>query len=117
MATNWTSEGNRLFAFCRHGLLVEAEEGPGFVPYEEIEDTSYYDVSLLVERQTTVLRGGKANPEILPLKLRKAGTIELVLNSRDDGYSERSTIARLLEQRVRIYRAEERKRQLQRRRR
>ena len=107
LATYWTIEGSRPFAFCRNGLLIDPDGSPRFIPFAEIEDTSYHDGGLL--RETKSVRRGETRAESLPLRLLDGEVVLLPLNARDDGMSERLTIAGLLEQRVRIHRSEKRK--------
>ena len=105
LATYTTRDGDRPFAFCRDGLLIDPEGRPRFIAYADIEETSYGDFALLMQAKATIRRGEELS-ETLPIRLVGGEVIELPLEQRGDGMSERWTIAGLLEQRVRIFRME-----------
>jgi len=95
-----------LFAFCRDGLLLDPEGSQRFIPFVEIADAGYYNREM-VERAKRMKRG--STPEPLSITLSSGELIDLPLNVRDDGMPDLLTIARLIEQRVRIFRAEQRR--------
>lgn len=106
LATYWTRSENALFAFCRDGLLLDPEGSQRFIPFVEIADAGYYNREM-VERAKRMKRG--STPEPLSITLSSGELIDLPLNVRDDGMPDLLTIARLIEQRVRIFRAEQRR--------
>ncbi len=111
LVTYCTHEGDQPFAFTRHGLLIDPAGSARYIPFAEIQDTSYYDAAMLLHAKSAV-RKGERRSETLPIKLIDGEVIHLPLNTREDGMSERLTIARLLEQRVRIHRSGKRKAQM-----
>jgi len=106
LATYWTRSEKALFAFCRDGLLLDPEGLQRFIPFVEIADAGYYNRDM-VERAKRMRLG--STPEPLSLTLSSGEVIDLPLDVRDDGMPDLQTIARLIEQRVRIFRAEQRR--------
>lgn len=108
LATYWTEQGDRPFAFCLDGLLVDPEGVARFIPFGEIEGAGYHDIEQLRETKR-LAQAGEPLREPLRLTLQGGEVLELPLNERPDGMSERLLIAGLVEQRVRIARADRRK--------
>ena len=109
LATYWTDQGERPFAFCIDGLLVDPEGRPRFIPFGEIDDAGYHNLEQLRETKR-VASAGEPLREPLRMTLLGGEIIELPLNERADRMSERLLIAGLVEQRVRIAHSERRKR-------
>ena len=105
LATYQAAAGSKPFAICRRGILVEPETVARFVPFVDIEDSGYYDREKL-EQTKEQKRRGEVLRETLSLRLRDGEIIELPLNPRDDGMSERLAIGAIVERRVRVHRAE-----------
>jgi hypothetical protein len=109
LATYWTTRGDRSFAFCSDGLLIDPEGMARFIPFAEIEDAGHDDVELLREVKRK-RQEGEPLAESLRLTLCAGEVLELPLNERADGMSERLLIAGFVEQRVCIARSERRRR-------
>jgi hypothetical protein len=109
LATYRTRDCRSPFAFCAEGLLIDPDGEARFVPYSEIEDSGYYDVEMLKASKRTLELGEALEAEVLPLKLRNGEKIDLPLEVREDGMSERLAIGGLVEQRVRIHRPDGRR--------
>jgi hypothetical protein len=106
LATYWTRGEDALFAFCRDGLLLDPEGAPRFIPFVEIADAGYYNRAM-VERAKRMKLGG--SPEPLSVTLSSGEVIDLPLDIRDDGMPELLGIAKLIDQRSRIFKAEQRR--------
>ena len=92
-------DGNKVFAFCLDGLIVDPNGRARFIPFRRIVETSYRDsASLRLEKAGKML-------ETISLTLDDTEVIDLKLASRPDQFSERLAIGGLIEQRVRLARA------------
>ena len=109
LATYWTDQGDRPFAFRSDCLIIDPEGAPRFIPFGEIEDSGYYGIELLQETKRAA-KAGEPLGESLRITLYGGEVFDLPLNERPDRMSERLLIAGLVERRVRIARAERRKR-------
>jgi hypothetical protein len=105
LATYLHDGGERPFAFCRDGLIIEPDGSARYLAFHEIESASLHDHGLLKREK------GGAMLTSLPLALKGGETLTLPLNARADGMSERLTIAGLIEQRIRIANSERRRAQ------
>ncbi len=110
VATYHHDNGTRPFAFRRDGMLIDPEGAARFLPFTEIEDSTYYDGTLLREDKQRRI-DGERGAGLLPLRLIGGEIIGLPLNAHPRGMSERLTIAGLIEQRIRIARAKARRAQ------
>jgi hypothetical protein len=108
LATYWTEQGDKPFAFCLDGLLVDPEGAARFIRFDEIEDSGYYNVEQLRETKR-IAEAGERLREPLRMRLHGGEVVELPLNERPNGTSERILIASLVEQRVRLAEADRRK--------
>lgn len=106
LATYWTRGEHALFAFCRDGLLLDPKGVPRFIPFVEIADAGYYDREM-VERAKRMRLGGA--PEPLLITLTSGEVIDLPLDVRSDGMPDLLGIASLIEQRARVFKAEQRR--------
>lgn len=103
VASYYMPDGARPFAFCRKGLLVDPDGSARFVPFDDIEDSGYYDGEALRQGKDMV-RAGEVLREGLSLSLVGGEQIELPLVPRADKVSERLTIAGLVERYARYAR-------------
>jgi hypothetical protein len=106
LATYWTRHDDALFAFCRDGLLLDPEGAPRFIPFVEIAEAGYYNREM-AERAKRMRLG--STPEPLSITLTSGEVIDLLLDIRDDGMPDLLGIASLIEQRVRIFKADQRR--------
>ena len=106
LATYWTRSENALFAFCRDGLLLDPEGVQRFIPFVEIADAGYYNREM-VERAKRNKLGGVLEP--LSITLMSDEVVDLALDVRDDGMPDLLNIAKLIERRVRVFKAEQRR--------
>ena len=107
LATYWTRGGHPLFAFCRDGLLLDPEGAQRFIPFIEIADAGYYNREM-VERAKRIRLGSV--PEPLSITLTSGEVVDLPLDVRNDGMPDLLGIASLIERRVRVFKAEQRRR-------
>jgi len=105
LATYHMATGERPFAICRDGILVEPETAARFIRFVDIDDTGYYAAEKLNQSKEQSRRGDML-PETLSLRLCDGEILELPLDRRDDGMSERLAIGEIVERRVRLPRAE-----------
>lgn len=104
VASYWTAEGVRPFAFCRDGLLIDPDGAARFVAFKDIKDSGlHHEIPLRAAKEEAA--AGKSLEEGLSLRLIGGEQIDLPLNSRIDGMSERLTIAGLIDRYARIHRA------------
>ena len=101
LATYWTRDGERPFAFCRDGLLIDPGGAARFVPFAEIEDAGYYNITMI--KRAKAARCGEP-PEPLEIGLRSGERIALPLEVRDDGMPDLLDIAKLIHRRAAIFR-------------
>ena len=106
LATYHRRSGERPFAICREGLLLEPEGAARFVPFAEIEDGGYYNLEMLWRAKRATCKGGA---EPLSIRLYGGEVIDLPLDVREDGMPDLLHIAKLVHQRSILYRSEERK--------
>ncbi len=106
LATYWTRSGDTLFAFCRDGLLLDPEGAQRFIRFVEIADAGYYNREM-VERAKRMRVGSV--PEPLSITLTSGEVVDLLLDIRDDGMPDLLGIASLIERRVRVFKAEQRR--------
>ena len=106
LATYWTRGEKALFAFCRDGLLLDPDGAQRFVPFVEVADAGYYNREM-VERAKRMRQGHV--PEPLSITLTSGEVVDLSLNVRDDGMPDLLGIAGLIERRVRVFKAEQRR--------
>ncbi|MBX7534029.1 hypothetical protein K3165_13925 [Qipengyuania sp. 1XM1-15A] len=101
MASYVSDDGRRIFSFCTDGLLVDPDCEARFVPYSEIDSTSYYGTEELRQEKFGHMSKG------MVLKLRDGTSLAIPLKTRSDRFSERLRIARLIEIRVRLAKADQ----------
>lgn len=89
----------RIFSFCLDGLLIDPDGAARYISYLEISTTSYYGGDELMAEKS-----GDMSREIT-LNLHKGEAIILPLRKRSDQFSERLRIGDLIENRVRLARA------------
>jgi len=109
LATYFHDEDGHPFAICRDGLLIDPDDSARYISFHEIESASLHDGKLLLSEKDTKRVAGSVGPTSLPLTLTSGETLILPLNAREDGMSERLTIAGLIEQRMRIAKSERRR--------
>lgn len=105
MATYHAKSGEKPFAICRDGILLNPESEGRFVPFAEVDDGGYYNTE-------TVKRAKRArldSSEPLSITLRSGEVIDLPLDVREDGMPDLLTIASFIQQRATIFRAAERR--------
>lgn len=101
VASYVSDDGRRIFSFCTDGLLVDPNCEARFVPYSEIDSTSYYGAEELRQEKS-----GHMSKDIA-LKLRDGTSLVIPLKTRSDRFSERLRIGQLIEQRVRLAKADQ----------
>ncbi len=106
LATYYTRSGDRPFAICREGVLVDQGNHPRFVRYAEIEDAGYYSREM-VSRAKAAMAAGVSEP--LSIRLRSGERIDLPVEVRDDGMPDLLTIAGFIQQRASIQLSEDRR--------
>ncbi len=100
IATYEESNGRRIFSFCLDGLLIDPDGEARYVPYTEILKTSYHGVAeLRAEKHGQMSRD-------LALILKNGETFILHFEERGDRLSERLRVGGLIEQRLRLARAD-----------
>ena len=104
LATYHARSGEQPFAICRHGVLVDPTGLPRFVPFAEIEDTGYYDYEAL--KRTKAETDFQNATEVMTLRLRSGEKIDLEVNFRPNGFSERLTLSNFIRQWSVIQRSE-----------
>lgn len=109
LATYCHDEEGHPFAICREGLLIDPDDGARYISFHEIESTSLHDRELLLTEKDAKRAAGSVGPTSLPLALTNGEILTLPLNAREDGMSERLTIAGLIERRMRIVKSERRR--------
>lgn len=98
VASYVAEDGRRIFAFCLNGLLIDPDGDSRFIPFAQISATDYYDDQRLrTEKRTQMYRS-------IILTLCDGEKLELPLNQRTDGFSERLAVGVLIEQRIRLAR-------------
>lgn len=97
------------FAICRDGLLIDPDDSARYISFHEIESASLHDRELLLTEKNAKRVAGSVGPTSLPLALSTGEILTLPLNAREDGMSERLTLAGLIEQRMRIAKSERRR--------
>ena len=97
------------FAICRNGLLIDPDDSARYISFHEIENASLHDRELLLTEKDAKRVSGSVGPTSLPLALTNGEILTLPLNAREDGMSERLTVAGLIEQRMRIAKSEHRR--------
>ena len=101
VASYVSDDGHRIFSFCIDGLLLDPDCDARFVPYSEIESTSYHGTEEL-----KLEKSGQMSKEIT-LTLRDGTSLAIPLVTRSDRFSERLRIGQLIEQRLRLANAEQ----------
>jgi hypothetical protein len=81
LVTYHGEQGDRPFAICRDGILIEPEGSARLVPFLDIEDTSYFDRPSL-EGEKEARRYGHPIATSLPLKLTTGEVLVLRLATR-----------------------------------
>jgi hypothetical protein len=102
VASYWSADGTRPFAFSRDGLLIDPDGHARFIAFAEIQDSGRYDLEPLLKEKTAA-EADKPLAEALSLRLNSGEQIDLPLN-RSDRFSERLTIATLIDRQSRISR-------------
>lgn len=97
------------FAICCNGLLIDPDDSARHISFHEIDSTSLHDRELLLTEKDAKRVSGSVGPTSLPLALTNEEILRLPLNAREDGMSERLTVAGLIEQRMRIAKSERRR--------
>jgi hypothetical protein len=103
LATYRGIDGTALFAFCRHGLLLNPGAGERYVPFVEIDDPGYYNQEMVGRAKEARTVDG---PAPLSIRLNSGETIDIALERRGEAIPDLLTIASLIDQRVVIDRAE-----------
>jgi hypothetical protein len=103
LATYWTTDGRALFAICREGLLLEPSDEGRFVPFTSISNAGYYNREMIMRAKSAKVAGEKS--ATLSIGLADGEFIHLPLGVHKSGIPHLLSIARLIEQRVRIARA------------
>ena len=101
VATYVSEDGRRIFSFCTDGLLVDPDCEARFVSYSEIDSTSYHGTEELRQEKS-----GHMSKEI-SLKLRDGKSLAIPLKTPSNRFSERLRIGNLIEQRVRLAKADQ----------
>lgn len=96
VASYVSDDGGRIFSFCIDGLLLDPDCEARFVPYSEIESTSYHGTEEL-----RLEKSGQMSTAIT-LSLRDGTSLAIPLETPSDRFSERLKIGNLIEQRVRL---------------
>lgn len=104
LTTYWTETGKALFAFCRDGILLDPVGEARFLPFTEIADAGYYNRDMIMRAKTARIEG--AMGATLSIALSDGEIVELPLGVNDRGIPHLLSIAKLIEQRVRIARSE-----------
>jgi hypothetical protein len=103
LATYVSVTGVPIFAFCRHGLLLNPGPDERYVPFVDVDDAGYYNREM-IERAIAARAGGHSAP--LTIRLTSGEAITLPLERRDEKIPDLLTIAKLIHQRSVIDRAE-----------
>lgn len=103
LATYRTIAGHSAFAFCRHGLLLKPGPNERYVPFVDIDDAGYYNREMIELAKAARASGA---PAPLAIRLNSGEVIELPLERRGENIPDLLTIAKLIDQRVVIDRAE-----------
>lgn len=103
VASYWTPNNTRSFAFSRNGLLIDPDGQARFIAFADIEDSGYHDREQLMAAKTAI-RAGETLIEKLSLQLVGGEQIDLALNPRSDRFSEKLMIGGLIDRHARINR-------------
>jgi len=105
LATYWSADDRPIFAFCRHGLLLEPGEAERYVPYEDIADAGYYNREMVLRAKEARSYGSPGGVAPLIIRLESGEQIELPLEIRNDGMPDLLIIAGLIHRRAFLHRA------------
>lgn len=83
-----------VFTFCLNGILLHSGDEPRYVPYLDIQDSGYFGTEALKQEKSGVVI------DCLTLVLVSGERIELPLRQRDDRFSERLAIGRIIKNRI-----------------
>ncbi|MBX7528414.1 hypothetical protein [Qipengyuania vesicularis] len=101
VASYLSDDGSRILSFCVDGLLIDPDREARFIPFSEIEATSYHGTEELKQEKS-----GQMSKEVT-LTLKDGSLLPIPLATRSDRFSERLRIGNLIEQRVRLADADE----------